>query len=284
MMMTGGFGTIFTILLENHSYGTIVGNTTDAPYINGLINQYGLATNYKDSGTHPSLPNYLYMISGDTQYFGLIDLDPTSYPFPVDKDNLGHQLTAANIPWRSYQESAEGTCVLATHTDAKGGNYAPKHNPFLYFTDIQKDANGLCAQTSVDYSSFAADLAAGTYKYMFITPNLGDDGHDPNSNATDVAAALKNSDTWLSNELPKILGSAAYQNNGIVFLTWDEGESSADYDHVPMIIISPKLKSAKYQSAAAYTHASYLATVEDVFGLPRLGAAAQATPLSEFFQ
>lgn len=281
-MMPGGFGTIFTILLENHTYNDIVGNTTDAPYINGLIDQYGLATNYKDSGTHPSLPNYLYLISGDTQYFGLVDLDPTTTPFPVDKDNLGNQMTKAGIKWRSYQESSGGNCVLASHSDSSG-SYAPKHDPFLYFKNIQSDS-ALCQSTSVQYSDFATDLATGQYKYMFITPNLSDDGHDPNGTTANVSKALNQSDNWLKTELPKILASAAYKNNGVVFLTWDEGESASDYDHIPMIIISPKLKSAKYQSSMAYTHASYLATVEDVLGLSRLGAAAQASTLSEFFQ
>jgi hypothetical protein len=270
-----GFGTLFTIVLENHSYASIVGST-NAPYINSLIADYGLAENYHASGTHPSLPNYLYMISGDTQYFGLCDLDPTTYPFPVDKDNLGSQMTAKGIPWRSYQESAGGSCVLATNSS----NYAPKHDPFLYFTKIQKDAT-LCSNTSVDYQAFPADLAAGTYKYMFITPNLLDDGHDPQ---TDPVAGLKQADAWLSTELPKILASAAYQANGVVFLTWDEGEMGTTYDDIPMIVISPKLKSKGYRSKQMYTHASYLATIEDIFALPRLGAAAMATPLSEFFQ
>src|SRR5262249_57154580 len=84
--------TLFTILLENHDYKEIVGSA-DAPYINSLIAQGGLATNYFDSGTHPSLPNYLYLISGDTQYPGVIDVNPDWVPyFPSDADNLGNQM------------------------------------------------------------------------------------------------------------------------------------------------------------------------------------------------
>src|SRR5512135_2884511 len=48
--------TIFTIVLENHDYAEIVGSS-NAPYINSLIAQGGLATKYKDTA-HPSLPNY----------------------------------------------------------------------------------------------------------------------------------------------------------------------------------------------------------------------------------
>src|SRR5262245_59442859 len=53
--------TVFTIVLENHDYNEIVGSP-NAPYINSLIAQYGLAANYKETG-NPSLPNYLNMIS-----------------------------------------------------------------------------------------------------------------------------------------------------------------------------------------------------------------------------
>ena len=49
-----------------------------------------------------------------------------------------------------------------------------------------------------------------------------------------------------------------------------------------MIIISPNIKSKGFQSNHAYTHASYLATVEDMFGLPRLGAAQGADNMMEF--
>ncbi|MFI5288498.1 MAG: alkaline phosphatase family protein [Polyangia bacterium] len=261
-----GIQTIFTIVLENTSYSSVVGNTANAPYLNKLIKQYGLATNYKDSGSHPSLPNYLYMVSGDTQYFGLFDVSPTTSPFPKDADNLGNQLTQAKVPWRAYLESMGTPCNI-------GGTspYAAKHNPFVYFKDMQGTA--VCNQADVDYSNFAADLAAGTYRFMWISPNLNDDGHDTN---------LQTADTWCSQEIPKILASQAFKNNGVLFVTWDEGDASLS-DQVPMIVVSP-LTKAGFQSSVAYTHASYLATVEDTFHLPRLGAAAQAQAMTDFFQ
>src|SRR5262249_45674086 len=145
-------------------------------------------------------------------------------------------------------------------------NYAPKHDPFLYFSNIQTAPGNLCTKTNVDYAAnFATDLAANTYRYMWITPNLINDGHDPSG---DRAAALKASDTWLKNNLPAILASPGYQNGGVVLLTWDEGEGLNN--HIPMIIISKKLKMPAMRSAATYDHSSYCATVEDLFGLPRL--------------
>jgi phosphatidylinositol-3-phosphatase len=265
--------TIFTIVLENHDYAEIVASA-NAPYINSLIAMGALATNYKDTN-HPSLPNYLHMISGDDQYPGFIDIGPNQAPyFPAMKDNLGTQLEAAHVPWRSYQESMGSPCVLAD-----SGDYATKHDPFLYFTDMQ--AQALCAQHNVDYGQFAADLAANTYKYMWITPNLTDDGHNP---TTDPVAALRTCDTWLSTEVPKILASDGFRNGGVLFITWDEaeGRNNDDKDKIPMIIVSPRVKQAGMTSATAYTHSSYLATIEDMLSLPRLATVTTAPAMMEF--
>jgi hypothetical protein len=267
--------TIFTIVLENQDYADIVGSP-NAPYINSLIGKYGLATNYSDSGEHPSLPNYLTMISGAPQYPGRNDLDPTHAPFPVAKPNLGSQMVAAGIKWRSYQESMGTPCRLAA-----SGTYAPKHDPFLYFTDMQTAAGGLCQSTNVDYSSFAADLASGQYRYMWITPNLTNDGHNP---IQQPATGLKDADTWASTEIPKIMASTAFTNGGVIFLTWDEAEGrhGNPKDQIPMIVISPRIVSPGYTSAKPYSHKSYLATVEDMLGLPRLATVAKEPTLAEF--
>jgi hypothetical protein len=270
---SNGQATIFTIVLENHDYNEIVGSS-NAPYVNSLIALGGLATNYKDTN-HPSLPNYLHMISGDDQYPGIVDIGPNQVPyFPADKPNLGTQLEAAQISWRSYQESMGTPCKL---TDA--GDFATKHDPFLYFTDMQMQA--LCAQRNVDFSEFAADLAANSYRYMWITPNLTDDGHNPTN---DPVTALTTSDTWLSTVVPQILASDGYKAGGVLFITWDESEArnGDDPDKIPMIILSPRIKQAGMQSATAYTHSSYLATVEDLLMLSRLQTVTSTPNMMEF--
>src|SRR6202045_1197424 len=60
---------VFVIVLENHnsftSFGSngIIGNP-QAPNITALWNKYNAATNY-NGAWHPSLPNYLAMITGN---------------------------------------------------------------------------------------------------------------------------------------------------------------------------------------------------------------------------
>ncbi len=279
---------IFTILLENHDYAEIVSKTAgdkpskDAPYVNSLIKQYGLATSYKDTG-HPSLPNYLNMISGDNQTPLPFDFLPSQFGAPFKNGNLGDQMTTAGIKWRSYQESMGKTtpCRL-TDDPASPGLYACKHDPFLYFDNIQNGANNLCKNTNVDFdANFATDLAAGTYRYMWITPNLTSDGHDGAAET-----ALKTSDNWVKTVIGKIMLSDGYKNGGVIFLTWDEseGRGTDDPDLVPMIVISPRIKTAGMTSSTAFTHQSYLATIEDMLGLPRLATVTSAAPLTEFLK
>jgi phosphatidylinositol-3-phosphatase len=279
------FTTVITILLENHDYKEIVGNTTDAPYINSLIQSYGLATNYKDVD-HPSLPNYVYMVSGNLHHELESDNDASTYLANggklLDDDNLGNQLQTAHIPWRGYFQSMFLPCQLS---DTGNRVYAARHNPFIYFNNILFGANQLCTNVDVDYSSFAADLSAGTYRYMWISPDAWNDGHGVIGNE-DPKAMLKISDDWCKKNVQPILDSAIFKAGGVIFLTWDEAEArnGDDPDQVPMIVISPKIKSAGFTSNKPYTHASYLATVEDIFGLPRLGEAASAQNMMEFFQ
>ncbi|MGE5435508.1 MAG: phosphoesterase, partial [Candidatus Doudnabacteria bacterium] len=53
------------IVFENKQYSQIIGSP-NAPYINKVANQCGLATNFY-AEAHPSLPNYIAMTSGSTQ-------------------------------------------------------------------------------------------------------------------------------------------------------------------------------------------------------------------------
>jgi phosphatidylinositol-3-phosphatase len=272
-----GTPTIFSIILENQDYAEIVGSS-NAPYINSLIALGGLATNYMDTG-HPSTPNYLNMISGNNQYPGIIDVLPTQVPyFPSAAMNLATQLEAADIKWRSYGESEGSAGCLLTNV----GEFVPRHDPFLYFTDQQKGANNLCADTNVDYSNFAGDLATDTYKYMFIAPNLIDDGHDP---TTAPVTGLMDADAWLKTNVPAILASEGYKSGGVLFITWDEaeGRNGDNADQIPMIILSPRIKQAGITSATAYTHSSFLATVEDLLSLPRLSTVTTTASMEADF-
>ena len=82
--------------------------------------------------------------------------------------------------------------------------------------------------------------------------------------------------------LPTILNSQAYQNGGVVFITWDEGEGGDG--PIGMIVLSPDAKGGGYSNTIHYTHSSTLHTIEEIFGVtPLLGDAANATDLRDLF-
>ncbi|HEX3479852.1 MAG TPA: alkaline phosphatase family protein, partial [Kofleriaceae bacterium] len=121
-------GSVFTIVMENHSFVDIFGEPY-APFIHQLAAQGAIALGYHDSFVHPSEPNYLWMVAG--QNFGILDDgDPLAHSVSTGS-HLADQLELAGISWRSYQESMGSPCRLASH-----GRYAAKHNPFIYFDDV----------------------------------------------------------------------------------------------------------------------------------------------------
>ncbi len=259
-------GTVFTIVMENHSASQIFGNG-DAPFINQLANQNAIAKGYHDSYIHPSEPNYIWMVSGEN--FGILnDNDPGSGNHIGSASHLADQLEGAGLTWKTYQESMGAPCGLSSHD-----TYAAKHNPFIYFDDINGwdgksvNQNQRCIDHVVDYSAFDADLAAGKLpKYVFITPNLQDDMHD---------GSIAQGDQWLAREVPKILGTDAFNKGGVLFLLWDEGGGLIAGDDPPMIVISPNVKPG-FVSQVSYDESSFLKTVESVLGIESLPCSTKA--------
>ena len=119
--------------------------------------------------------------------------------------------------------------------------------------------------------------------FNFIAPNLVSDMHDPFPAG---AQNYANGDKWLSQQIPPILASAAYKKGGLVVIVWDEDDLSgvlAPDDPIPLFVLSPLAKQDGFVSMVHADHYALLATIEDALGVPRLGAAASATPLVDYF-
>ena len=58
------FSRVVVVVMENKDFADVIGSP-DAPYINALARRYALATGYYGVA-HPSLPNYLALLSGST--------------------------------------------------------------------------------------------------------------------------------------------------------------------------------------------------------------------------
>jgi phosphatidylinositol-3-phosphatase len=118
---------VVEIVMENAERDEVVGSA-DAPYLASLIARYALAER-SFAIAHPSLPNYLALVSGST---GGVESDCTACT--VHTRNLVDELEAAGISWKAYLEDVPTPCF----SGASAGAYAKKHNPFIYFDDISR--------------------------------------------------------------------------------------------------------------------------------------------------
>jgi len=265
---------VIIIVEENEAYNSIV-NSTVAPYQNQLIRQYALAGNYF-SLESPSLPNYLDLTAGSDMGI-TTDCSPSaSCQVTGRMTNIADLLNSSNLSWKEYAESMPAPCYLAD-----SGNYAVRHNPFAYYTDITGNS-AYCDQHVVpmnDTTGLVQDLQSGSLpNFSFVTPNLCDDGHDScNSALTQV----KQADKWLSLMVPKIINSPEFASTAL-FIVYDEGTTSPS-SQVVCIVVSPFVRTG-YVSNPYYTHFSLLATIENIFGLSSMGRNdSRSAAMSDMF-
>ncbi len=286
--------TVFMILMENKNWAEVKGSAS-APYLNDtLLPASSYAENYRGpngGNLHPSEPNYIWLEAGDN--FGIqSDDDPAQNHLPTDQ-HLVNLLEAQHITWRSYQEDISGTdCPL---TGVK--NYAPKHNPMVFFDDVidynaQTMAANLLAPRCVTHvrplDELATDLQRGTVAgYNFVTPNQCNDMHSTCAPQNDE---IKQGDDWLAKWIPIIQQSAAYRNGGAIVLTWDEAELAhgcLGNCEIGMIVLSPLAKGGGYSNTIPYDHSSTLKTIQEIFQLsPLLRHAGDSgvNDLSDLFE
>jgi hypothetical protein len=291
-------GSIFYILMENHnltqptnvtSPQQILGNPA-APYINSLMtpdNSNAVQTSWAmlyfnaGNGVHPSEPNYVWAEAG-TDFGVHTDADPNPTNHNAFLSNhLSRQLTTAGVTWRNYQEDVElstspTNSASGSHgpTNAFNGttqfNYAVKHNPEGFFPDT-------FTANVFPLSQLFLDLSSSTVaQFSYITPNQFNDAHSALSGGftylgthyTNDQAAVAQGDNFLSQVVPQIMASPAYQNNGAIVIWWDETEKGDTSGFkIPEIVISPLAKGNAYASSVELNHSSDIKTWEELFDL-----------------
>lgn len=256
------FDHIVLIVMENRSYNEVVGNK-NAPYANKLTEQNGFAANYY-AVTHPSLPNYIALLGGDT--YGIKNNCIHCF---VSKTNLIDQLEHAHKTWKAYFESLPSACFLGSEYP-----YTRKYNSFVYFTDIVK--NQKRCHKIVPLTDLAKDLknTTTTPNFLWIAPNLCHDTHYCRVGA---------GDKWLAGQVPKILASPAFQKqNSLLIITWDEAERRGR-NHIPTIFIGRSVKK-DFKSEKFYNHYSLLHTIETSWGIPPISKLTRKSAvMSDFF-
>ncbi len=177
-----------------------------------------------------------------------------------------------------------------------GDMYATRHDPFVYFHSVIDSPS--CATNVVDFTALTTDLAsvATTPNLSYITPNLCHDGHD--SPCVDgQPGGLVSADAWLQAQVPAILASPAFQQDGLLIITFDEAEAVGDQTdasaccntppspnaampgltgpgggRVGALVLGPSVKPGT-SNPTPYNHYALLCSIEDVFKVDHLGFA-----------
>jgi hypothetical protein len=253
------FSHALVIVLENKEYDEVVGSSS-APHFAALAHRYALLTAYRGVA-HPSLPNYLALVSGSTNG---ITSDCTTCV--VDARNLADTLEQAGKTWKTYAEGLPSPGF----TGAFAGRYAKKHNPLLYFRDVTSSPDRL--RRIVPLSAFARDLRAHRLPdFSLVVPDLCHDMHN---------CPVATGDTWLASFLLQLLGISAL-GDGVVFVVFDEADSNDTADgggHVPALVLGSEVRRGSHL-AVPLDHYALLRTIEDSWHLPPLGRSAAASPI-----
>jgi len=283
------FKYVLVIVMENHGLHDIINNPA-APFMNQLASTYALGTNYT-AINHPSLPNYLGLISGqDFVSWSTSDCSPGPGCTASAAPNLVDTLEARGLTWKAYMEDypsscgsqcSPGSCFLG---DNGTGAYAARHDPFVYFDDIANSTNR-CSRIVPANSGgnggpddrLLADLASPSTSsnFMWLTPNLCDDMHD---------CPVSAGDSYLANVVPQILTSKLFAHQkAALFITFDEGDNPYPNDQVYTVWAGSGIRES-FESPVQHSHYSLIKSLETVWKLPSLTSNdASATPMLEFF-
>src|SRR6266853_2268855 len=269
--LTALFGHVFLVVEENHNYGDVVGSSS-MPYLNGLMNQFGLATEYF-ANTHPSIGNYFMLTTGQ-----ILTNDDSQTPssFPVSENNVVRELLTAGKTWKGYGEGLPSVGYTGGDWSFKGCIGYVRHFPLAYMTDVQNSATQKL--NLVPFTQFATDLANGTLpNYSFVTPDGCNDLHD---------GSAAQADSWLQTNIAPLLTNSQFTTDGLLIIVFDE--SGSDHTNgggrVEWMVAGPKVKPA-YQSTTPYQHQSTLRMMLETQGITSgfAGAAASAPDMAEFF-
>ena len=244
------------VVFENEEASSVLGSPA-APTFAALARRGALLT-HDDAVAHPSLPNYLALVSGSTHGIASDCTDCS-----VHARSLADTLEAAGLTWKTY---AEGIPAAGYTGAESAAGYAKKHDPFLYFDDVA--ASPRRRARVVPFPQLARDVRSKRLPtFSLVVPNLCDDMHD---------CPVATGDAWLKRELVPLLRLPGT----VVFVTFDEGSSDeGGGGRVATLVLGPLVRpGARFTRATS--HYGLLRTLEQAWRLPFLGRSRAATPVT----
>lgn len=247
---------IVIVIEENHSLNQIQGNK-EAPYINSLIDEGTLLTNYHGV-THPSQPNYIALFSGAIQTVTddhCLDNQP-----PFTTPNMGNELISRGYTFGGYSEDMPAVgytgCGLGKSVYANGSPlYARKHNPWVDWQGTQE--NGISSAVNMPLTAFPHDFT----KLPTVSIVIPDEDNDMHNGPDSLS--IKRGDTWLKNKLSSYVNWTK-NHNSLFILTFDE-DNDTPRNRILTLFVGSMAKHMKYGEFA--DHTTLLRTIEDMYGL-----------------
>jgi phosphatidylinositol-3-phosphatase len=303
---------VFLIVLDGHGYEEAFGSGSPVPYLaetlagegkllanyyavaqGGLANEIALLSGQGPTPqTVLNCPERTPISPGDLSAEGQVEGEGCVYP--SETKTLPEQLVEAKLTWRAYLEP---------------GPIQAWRDPLSFFAEM---ADGEIAPEHGDLERLAADLKDGktTPSFSYIVPNACHDGGEEPCEP-EKPAGLTAGEEFLETVVPEITASAAFQEGGLLAITFDQaskpgGEPEADsccatpeYPNLPppatsaepsapgpveptggggqvgMLLLSPYVAAGTVEEATYYNHFAFLRSVEELFGLEPLGYAAE---------
>jgi phosphatidylinositol-3-phosphatase len=249
------FDHIVVVVFENKEIDGVLGNR-DAPTFNLYGRVYARITQ-SYGVTHPSLPNYIALVSGGTW-----GITTNCNDCSVKVRSLADSIEASGRSWKTYAEGLPRRGFLG----GSSGRYAKKHNPFAYFPSIT--ANPQRVRRLAPFRELATDLAANRLPdFALVVPDLCNSTHD---------CAVSVGDAWLR----RTVGPLLKLPRTAIFVTFDEGWSELrGGGHITTLAVGTAVRrGTAFRSIT--NHYGLLRTIEQAWGLPKLGRSATATPFT----
>ncbi len=244
---------VVIVIEENRAAANIIGNRS-APFINALAaGGANMVASFAE--THPSEPNYLALFAGNT--FGV-----TKDSCPVNAGaapNLASELLAAGYTFAGFSEGlpAVGSPVCSA------GKYARKHVPWANFTNVPP-------ADSLPFSAFPTGNYAALPTVSFVIPDNDDNMHD---------GSIARGDAWLNQKLSGY-ANWAVANNSLLIVTWDE-DDGGPRNQIPTVFYGAHVRPGTY--GEQISHYNVLSTLEQMYGLPKTGYAANAPAITDIW-
>jgi phosphatidylinositol-3-phosphatase len=242
---------VVIVVFENKTWATVT--PSNAPYLTSLA-EAGAHFTDAHGVAHPSQPNYIALFSGSTQ-----DVADDSCPRVLSGPNLASELLAAGRTFTGYSEDLPA----AGSTACESGAYHRKHNPWVDFRDLPPAVNQPLTALPTDFDQLPT--------VAFVVPNLCNDMHD---------CSVARGDRWAEQHLSGYV-DWAQEHNSLLVVTFDESEGEASANHILTVLVGPMVREG--DSDQPIDHYSVLRTVEEMYGLPPLGLAANREPITDIW-